>query len=287
MKKVVVGLAAAMLSTLAAQAADMPVKAPMAAAPPCLWCGFYVGLNAGYVRTDNGMSVVSTPTPDATLGVVPGVSEGLAALSTGGLPVGRTDGFIGGAQAGYNWAAGRFLAGIEADIQGLSNNRTTGTLVNSAVVVGSLITSTQTGSMSTSYLGTVRGRVGLLATPNWLLYVTGGLAYGQVNATNTLAQTGANGFIGAGSVSITDTRAGWTIGGGGEWMIAPKWSVKAEYLHYDLGSVRFTNGATGTPASNFFVGQVFQTNAISASFRGDIVRAGVNYHFGGPVVARY
>jgi outer membrane immunogenic protein len=122
---------------------------------------------------------------------------------------------------------------------------------------------------------------------NWLLYVTGGLAYGEANASNTLSQTGTNGFVGFGAASITETRAGWTAGLGAEWMFAPQWSVKGEYLHYDLGSVGFTNRPTGTPASAFFVGQVYQTNAVSASFRGDIVRAGINYHFGGPAVTRY
>ena len=122
---------------------------------------------------------------------------------------------------------------------------------------------------------------------NWLLYVTGGLAYGEVNASNTLNQAGPNGFIGFGAASITQTRAGWTAGLGAEWMFAPQWSVKAEYLHYDLGSVGFTTSAAATPASLQFPGQVYQTNAVSASFRGDIVRAGINYHFGGPAVTRY
>jgi outer membrane immunogenic protein len=268
-------------------AADMAVKAPPLVATACAWCGFYVGANAGYVGADNGMSVASTPTPDAALFVVPGVTEGLSALSTGNLPVGRRDGFIGGGQAGYNWVSGKFLAGVEADIQGLSGSRSTGTAINTAVVVLTPITSTHTGSMSTSYLGTIRGRIGLLATPSWLLFVTGGLAYGEVKASNTLSQTGTNGYVGFGSTSISETRAGWAIGGGGEWMIAPKWSVKAEYLHYDLGTVRFTNTLTGTAASAFFAGQVVQTNSVSSSFRGDIVRAGVNYHFGGPIVAKY
>jgi len=288
MKKFALAVALSVLGAGTSVAADMAVKAPpVAAGPPCIWCGFYVGLNAGYVSADNGLSVVSTATPGAAVGVADGVTQGIAALSTRSLPVGRTDGFIGGAQAGYNWASGAFLVGVEADIQGLSNSRTSGTVVNSAVVLAIPVTSTQTGSMSTSYLGTVRGRVGLLATTNWLLYVTGGLAYGEVSASNTLTHTTPNGLSGFGAASITDTRAGWTAGAGAEWMIAPKWSVKAEYLHYDLGSVSFVNRPTGTAASAFFVGQVYQTTVVTASFRGDIVRAGINYHFGGPAVARY
>lgn len=277
MKRVLAGLSAVILSAMAAQAADLPVKARVAAAPACSWCGFYVGVNAGYVTNDNSMSTVSAPTPDATLGVVPGVSEGLAALSTGAVSVGRKDSFIGGGQAGYNWVWGRFLAGVEADIQALSNTTAAGTVANTAVVVGVPVTVTQIGSMSTSDLGTLRGRVGFLADPKWLLYATGGLAYGNVGAANTLFQTGTNGFVGAGTASLTDTRTGWTAGGGVEWMIAPMWSVKAEYLHYDLGSVRFVN----SPTSAFFLTPVFQTNSVSASYRGDIVRAGINFHFGG------
>jgi outer membrane immunogenic protein len=289
MKRFALAVALSVLGAGTSFAADMAVKARpvVPAAPVCFWCGFYVGGNAGWVGTDNSMSVVSTPVPSAALGVVAGVTEGIAALSNGGLPVGRADGFIGGAQVGYNWAAGVYLVGIEADIQGLSNSRSTGTVVNTAVVVGVPVTSIQTGSTSTSYLGTVRGRVGVLATMNWLLYVTGGLAYGEVNASNKLSQTGTNGFIGFGAASFKETRAGWTAGLGAEWMFAPQWSVKAEYLHYDLGSVGFINSPTGTAASVFFAGQVYQNNAVSASFRGDIVRAGINYHFGGPAVTRY
>jgi outer membrane immunogenic protein len=221
------------------------------------------------------------------LGVVAGVSEGLAALSTTSFPVGRTDGFIGGAQVGYNWQAGKFLAGVEADIQGLSRAGSSSTLTSTAVVVAAAIVSTQTASMSTSFLGTVRGRVGLIAAPSLLLYATGGLAYGEVKVSDTLLQVGTNGYIGAGTGSLSDLRAGWALGAGSEWMFAPKWSVKGEYLHYDLGTANLTTRPTGTPASTFFVGQVFQTNVTSARFRGDIVRVGINYHFGGPVVAKY
>jgi outer membrane immunogenic protein len=232
-------------------------------------------------------STVSYPTSDATLGVVPGVSEGLAALSTGRIPIGDASGFIGGVQAGYNWQWGQFLAGFETDIQGLSQAGRSAIVTSTAVVVGTPVTSIQTGSLSTNYLGTVRGRLGFVATPAWLLYVTGGLAYGGVTARDTVIQTGTNGYIGAGTGSFSDTRAGWTAGVGAEWMFAPQWSFKAEYLHYDLGSVFVTSNLVGTPASTFFAGAVVQTNVSSASLRGDIGRIGVNYHFGGPVLARY
>ena len=220
----------------------MALKAPPPApGPTCIWCGWYVGLNAGYVNSSDGFNTGSTPVPDAVLGVVGGVSEGLAALSTGGIGTGNKSGFIGGAQAGYNWQSRSFVAGIEADIQGLSRSGSSGTTTNTGVVVGVPIISTQTASVSTSYLGTLRGRLGWAMTPTWLAYVTGGLAYGGVKATNTLFQTGTNGFVGAGSGTLSDTHAGWVLGGGLEWMLARTWSIKAEYLHYDLGRGNFNS----------------------------------------------
>jgi outer membrane immunogenic protein len=129
--------------------------------------------------------------------------------------------------------------------------------------------------MSASYLGTLRGRLGLLVTPTWLDYVSGSLAYGGVKASDTLVQTGTNGFVGTGSGSLSGTRAGWALGGGLEWMVAPRWSVKAEYLHYDLGTSSFNNA----PTSAFFLTPVYQTLASFAHFQGDLVRAGINYRF--------
>jgi outer membrane immunogenic protein len=141
--------------------------------------------------------------------------------------------------------------------------------------------------VNTRWLGTVRGRLGFLVTPTALVYATGGLAYGNVTATGALAQVGNNGFIGAGAVDFSQTRGGWTAGFGAEWMLWQNWSAKAEYLHYDLGTASSTWSALGTPASTFFRGVVYQTEVSSFRFRGDIVRVGLNYHFGGSGVARY
>jgi outer membrane immunogenic protein len=274
----IAGAALTALIGTEAFAADMPLKAPPKPIVTCNWCGFYVGANGGYAWSHDSMTTTSTPTPDAVLGVVPGVSEGIAALSAGGVPIGHSNGFIGGVQAGYNWQTGNFLAGVEADIQGLSHTGGSGTITQTAVVVGSPVTSTQTGTASVSYLGTLRGRLGIVANQNWLLYVTGGLAYGGVKANDSIVQTSTNGFSGAGFGSLSTTRAGWALGAGTEWMFAPKWSVKAEYLHYDLGTASFGSAPVGTPTSAFFVGTPYQTNVTSVRFQGDMVRLGLNYH---------
>jgi outer membrane immunogenic protein len=270
-----IAMAAALVSFVAtaASAADMPVKAPPKPVMSCNWCGFYVGANAGNSWSHDPMSTVSTPVPDGVLGLPAGVSAGLAALSTTSVPLGRSDGFIGGVQAGYNWQTGNFVSGLEADIQDMSSTGGSGSTSQTAVVVAVPVTSTQSGAASVSWLGTLRGRLGLLVQPNWLLYATGGLAYGEVKASDSLVQVGTNGYVGTGFGSLSTVRTGWTLGAGTEWLLAPKWSIKAEYLHYDLGTASFNSAPTST-----FLLPVFQNNVTSVRFHGDIARVGLNYH---------
>jgi outer membrane immunogenic protein len=144
-------------------------------------------------------------------------------------------------------------------------------------VLGFPITSTQTVSAKTDWLGTVRGRFGIVLTPTWLVYFTAGLAFGGDNASSTLAQAGpvGPGFLGTGAGSISNTRLGGTYGAGLEWMFARNWSAKAEYLFYDLGTTTFSYAAR----SNILVPPVYQTVTNSVHFEGNIARVGVNYHF--------
>jgi outer membrane immunogenic protein len=133
-----------------------------------------------------------------------------------------------------------------------------------------------------SYLGTVRGRLGYLITPTWLVYGTGGLAYGGASSSTGIAgaetpNTGTNNIAGVGSAS--STLFGWTTGAGAAWLFARNWTVKAEYLHYDLGSVSYSNGPlNGVLAGTGTIAFTDVSNS-TAKFTGDIVRAGVNYKF--------
>jgi outer membrane immunogenic protein len=85
--------------------------------------------------------------------------------------------------------------------------------------------------------------------------------------------------------AIRNTRVGWTAGAGGEYALGNGWSFKAEYLYVDLGrsTVTSTNLTAFIPPTAFLA-TVFTR---SADLKSNIVRVGVNYHFGGPVVARY
>ena len=95
---------------------------------------------------------------------------------------------------------------------------------------------------------------------------------------------------GFGSSSYSDTRVGWTVGGGVEWMFIPNWSAKLEYLYYDLGSAT-TSGAYVAGANTAGALQWAYASTASTRFNGNVVRAGVNYHFNwgapAPVIAKY
>jgi outer membrane immunogenic protein len=130
----------------------------------------------------------------------------------------------------------------------------------------------------------MRGRLGYLFTPTLLAYGTGGLAYGRVSSSVAIVpqtQVPIVDVLGAGSSgTLSETRTGWTAGGGVEWMFLRNWSVKLEYLHYDLGGVTYSAGAR-TPVGFIppNVGRPVGTNVSTAttSFGGDIVRVGLNY----------
>jgi outer membrane immunogenic protein len=265
----------------AAVAADLPAayKTPVKAvvAPVPTWTGFYIGGNVGY-GWDNRSSGISAASTDPTL------APALAAiLAAGSYPTSLSPsakGVIGGGQVGYNWQlASQGLIGLEADFQGSDIKGSAGQTLSPA-----LFDMTSTGvTKSIDWFGTVRGRVGLLVTPQWLLYATGGFAYGQAKSSfNTTDLTG--GCIPAATLCATgassSVRTGWTAGAGAEAMLTPNWSVKVEYLYVDLGS-----SATSIPAATL-PAIVFGTSTV---FREQIVRVGLNYHFDwtGPVVAKY
>jgi outer membrane immunogenic protein len=266
---------------------DSKDKEVMAAPlPPTInWTGFYLGMNAGYTWSDNNS--VHTDSVDVfgnpALGAGPAFGVAAAALATFSLD-NSNDGFIGGGQIGYNWQFAHFVAGMEADIQGVAgdNGSSTASSTLVAVVPGTGLIQTATVSRSVDYIGTARGRLGFLVTPRLLAYATGGLAYGGVSASTSITQMVTNAPLVpnpySGTGSFSDTRVGWTFGGGLEWMFLSRWSVKAEYLYYDLGSVSYNV----SPLNNFNTsGTLFTTTAptSSANFNGHIIRGGLNFHF--------
>lgn len=281
-------------------AADLPARkeapAYLAPAPVMTWTGFYIGLNAGYTWSNNTTSVASIPVFQNP-GLTPfGLSQ-LNNITFGGTGTlgSKRNGFIGGGQIGWNWQSGAFLAGIETDIQGIASGGGGSTLGSflPTTIAGTNTLSSITTTSKLNWLGTLRGRVGYLVTPAALLYATGGLAYGGVKSTATSFYSipgAAPAIFGFGTATSSNTRVGWTIGAGGEWMFSPNWSAKIEYLYYDLGSFTYINPITqNQPGGVGFVAS--DVSQIRVRNNGHIVRAGVNYRFNwggaGPVVARY
>jgi outer membrane immunogenic protein len=319
MKKQLVAMALLAAAVAPASAADLPTrKAPPAPPPPPAptWTGFYVGLNAGGTWSDKGdISFLSAPVYGNPL------FEGawVAAVSAGGATswlASNTNsgaGFIGGGQVGYNQQFNSFLVGFETDIQGVATGAAS---VSSATLAalgpspggnyfpGEIVATNIVGQRQIDYIGTARGRLGYVAMPTLLVYATGGLAYGGVSASASIVQgnndctipVGGPGCLPAlafANGSASSTRVGWTAGGGVEWMFMPNWSAKIEYLYYDLGAYNFVLGPLVTGGGTIGAGPVTAVVASQASTRlnGNIVRAGVNYHFNwgapAPVLAKF
>jgi outer membrane immunogenic protein len=184
----------------------------------------------------------------------------------------NVDGFMGGAQVGWNYQAGSFVAGLEADISFANVNG--GAAAAGPLLPPFITTFAYAESQRLKWLGTARGRVGYTPTSNWLLYVTGGLAYGEVQGETHLLFFD---ILGATSAQYhgakSETNLGWTVGGGTEIAFAGNWSVKLEYLYYDLGST-VTVAGIRTPV----LPALFTVN--DQDVNGHLVRAGLNYRFG-------
>ncbi len=271
-----------------AMAADIPVKAPVYKAPPPVsvwtWTGFYVGVNAGA-----GWSHESyVAAPDGTLVTIP--FDGSLGWGAG-LPGSSPAGFTGGGQLGYNWQMTNLVVvGVETDFQYYGATVTNNTAFVSAVPPagpGGFATILNQVNSSTPWFGTLRGRIGTTAfSPSALIYVTGGLAYGREDlSANVTATLPGGGLLETFPFTTSATKVGYTIGGGFEWMVADHWSVKAEYLYVNLPG----NGGQ-TVATTFLGPSAFPEDVMSFASSRDslnVVRFGVNYRFGGPVVASY
>jgi outer membrane immunogenic protein len=207
----------------AALAADMPARRPLPpqatvkAPPPLLfdWSGFYAGLHGGYAWGRSSFDYPGDP------------SGSFAA-----------DGWLLGGVLGVNYQAGQTVIGLEADL-------------NWTDLSGSAACTVGICQTTNSWLGTVRGRLGY-AVDRFMPYVTGGVAFGDVEAN----------VPGVGTAS--DTRVGWTAGVGAEYALSEKMSWKTEYLYVDLG--KFNCGAACAGPAN-------------VDFKAHIVRTGLNLRF--------
>jgi outer membrane immunogenic protein len=290
MKKILLcGIALTIATMSSASAADMPLKAPPL--PAWSWAGFYAGGNIGYgwasdptTLTDTTATTLTrvddadTPAPI----FIPLGTTTATAAGTGNID---PKGWLGGIQGGYNWQSNSFVYGLEGDIQ-ISGQKGTVTICDTAgCPVGS---GSANDSLKMPWFGTLRGRFGFTPSPRWLVYGTAGLAVAEIQDSVTEGPVGG----GAGTAWSTDTtRAGYAVGGGVEAALTDRWSIKFEYLYMGFGSisgggtgaaVTTTTGACGFCAAPRIVEQITTQTSSATSTRIDdnVVRVGLNYHFG-------
>ncbi len=251
--------ATTLLARTELNAAEKSIPKTPAPPPPgsrFSWKGAYVGAHVG-----NGWGRASTsfaPLPTAAQFI------NLAPTTLRNDPIG----FNAGAQGGYNWQSGKFVAGAETDF---SWSQMRGTVVQVGFTQNNGLS--WNGSLrahqDTKWFGTLRGRAGFAPTSKVLLYGTGGLAYAHVNysANADFRPQGPIQYPAAGS----KTKTGWTAGSGVEVGINKHWSLKAEYLYYDLGKQTITGNPT--PANSpFQISYTWQTKAHTFN-------TGVNFRF--------
>jgi outer membrane immunogenic protein len=226
-----------------ASAADLPVNGPVYKAPLFAaynWSGFYLGIEGGaawgrsqFISADTSFNL--------------------------GLPITNSfdiSGGLFGGTIGYNWQFSNWVVfGAEGDISWVSKKGTANGI--------SPFTTTWTNTTHEKWLGTGRVRVGFTPVERWLVYATGGFAVASVESTVTTVSSGA--------FSDTQTRWGWTVGGGVEAALNQNWSVKLEYLFVDLKDKNYFSPDIPTGSGTVLTRTV--------TLNDNIVRAGINYKF--------
>ena len=245
---------------------EMKQVAP-APVPECdfTWTGFYLGGNFGY----------GWGNADTDFDPLPSAARFFDLEPTTLNP--DPSGFIGGGQIGFNWQWNKWLVlGIESDFQGtdIEGHDTQSPIFDitgAPDVAGTKLDAHE----RIQWFGSTRGRIGFAPWCRVLLYATGGVAYGNVDySANTDFGSGRHNGI-TYPVSFSQTNVGWTAGAGIEYAVGHHWTVKAEYLYYDLGNEDRTQNQLlfGVPnGPPFFVHYNFETT-------GNIVRGGFNYKF--------
>lgn len=243
--------------------------------PPIFnWTGFYIGGFVGGAGADRNASAsepVNTPF---------GFYNGTGLSTSYGLD----SSFIGGGTVGYNWQkpGSAFVLGIEGEV-GYLHLRGARQDVNAAAFNLSPVDSVDSTRLGDWY-GVIAGRAGWSAN-RALFYIKGGVAFVNhaYSFNDSCIGAGAPG-CGPGFLVInrsSDTQATYAVGAGIEYAFNSNWSVKGEYLY--LGTQKsYTSSATSVagPAGVLFT----NTNSDPGIHTAKI---GINYRWGGPVVAQY
>jgi outer membrane immunogenic protein len=246
-----VGAIAIAIAGSAFAAEPPPVYLPP---PPIFtWTGIYIGGQVGYAWGTGANQFSGF------------IDDTFVSTSLGGTP----NGVIGGGHVGFNYQINQWVIGLEGSVDGTS-------LSNTALVAfpdGTTLAAHTTADIQ----GSIRGRLGI-AWDRALIFATGGVAFGGFNTTVSVSEPP---FFA--TANRSNTRVGWTVGGGIEYAVTNNWSIQAEYRFTDFGTLR--NGdLVGLPVDEFLNGhRRLQQNQVQVGF---------SYKFDllpppAPIVAKY
>jgi outer membrane immunogenic protein len=247
------------LTGSAAFAADLPSRAPppvyLPPPPIFTWTGIYVGGQIGYAWGNGNFNET----------VVDPITGTVINTSVGGKP----NGVIGGAHVGFNYqfpgwnwfSSSGWVIGLEGTVDGSSLTNTAEAFFPVAFGGSTLFAHT-----TEDIQGSIRGRLGI-AWDRVLIYGTGGVAFAGVNSDLTLSgvDTRVVPFVPFfASRSRSNSRTGWTVGGGIEYALTNNWSIRAEYRFSDFGTI---NRGAVFPEGGFFNGhRRLEENQVQARF---------------------
>jgi len=236
-----------------AMAADLRLRAPVYKGAPVVaaysWTGCYVGGNVGGVWVNKEW--FSQLPGDPSFGQSFGSHD--------------ANSWLGGVQAGCNYQVGNWVFGIQGDYDWTNAS---GSNVN-AIFPG------LTDSSEIKSISSVTGRVGY-AWDRFLGYIKGGGAW-EKDSYTVVGDPGGGPIIGTGS----ETRSGWTVGIGGEYAFTNNLTGFVEYDWYGFGT-RTVNFAIFDPTGGSPPSVPFSIKESKS-----VLKVGLNWKFGGPVVARY
>jgi outer membrane immunogenic protein len=260
LSRVLLGCLAAGALSVSAHAADMapapmPMKAIPMPAPIWSWTGFYIGghVGAGWGTSETSLTSFSAPIIDA---INDPISLAFAQNSRSG--------FLGGAQAGYNWQSGWAVFGVQADIAGMDIKGTTPCLL--------LLSCTD----KSNWLATASGRIGAVALDRILIYAKGGAAWMNTKHTVDTPNFGLGIPIPNQVVNGSGNNWGWLVGLGTEYMISKNWTAFVEYDY-----IQFQKSNETFPLNLGTVGLLTGPISVSADIKNtmSIAKVGVNYKF--------
>lgn len=230
------------------------------------WTGFYTGVTAGTAMGKAEMSLNPTGRFNG-----PTASD----ITDGNFWRGTTDldstAFTGGLYGGYQVKVNRIVYGLEgeAGYLGLKDSST-----RTATVAATTSVYRLDQKVETDFFASLRPRVGYVPeafSGSLLLFATGGVTLTHARVDQKFTQL--NVTYHSEGLSEDKMLVGWTVGGGMEYALSKAWSLKAEYLYAELGTVE-KNDVTGNPAVN----AGYRTNN-KAELTTHILRIGTAWHF--------